>query len=120
VNFDDFWQLYPRKVSKRPAMKLWAKMSEVDQERALIALPNHLACWKANGTEKEYIPHPSTWLSQARWEDEIEIKPKRKTHGDRRSDFIRELTGNTDSRTIDGESKVMDNEAVYAVPGPLR
>jgi hypothetical protein len=24
----------------------------------------------------QYIPHPSTWLNQRRWEDEMEVKQK--------------------------------------------
>jgi hypothetical protein len=24
------------------------------------------------GTEKQYIPHPSTWLNGERWEDDLE------------------------------------------------
>lgn len=75
--FDEFWQLYPRKVAKAVARKAFAKLSEAQQLEACKALPNHLAYWKAKETELEFVPHPSTWLNQERWEDEIVIEPKK-------------------------------------------
>ena len=75
--FDEFWSLYPRKVAKAVARKSFAKLNEKQQLDACKALPNHLAYWKSKETELEFIPHPSTWLNQERWEDEIIIEPKK-------------------------------------------
>lgn len=75
--FEDFWKQYPRKIAKRSALKSWQRLSPVDQKLALDAITNHVAYWKASGTEPQYIPHASTWLNQGRFEDELEIvKPK--------------------------------------------
>jgi len=74
--FNEFWSLYPRKISKRVAEKSWSKMTPQEQSDALEALPNHLEYWKIKNTETEYIPHPATWLNQGRWEDELDMTVK--------------------------------------------
>ena len=75
--FERFWAAYPRKVSKKMALKSWLRLSLKDQELALEALPKHVEFWKVAQTELQYIPHPSTWLSQERFFDELELpKPK--------------------------------------------
>ena len=72
--FDKFWDLYPRKVSKRVAQKRFEALRSDEQKQALEALPNHVKYWKSKNTEMDFIPHASTWLSQFRWEDEIVIE----------------------------------------------
>jgi hypothetical protein len=76
--FNDFWVLYPRKISKRVAEKSWSKLTAQEQSDALEAIPNHLKYWKIKNTETEYIPHPATWLNQGRWEDELDMTIKTK------------------------------------------
>jgi hypothetical protein len=73
--FQEFWDLYPRKVAKRAAEKSWQRLSKQDQQEVLKALPNHIKYWQIKDTEKDYIPHPATWLNQGRWEDEIDLAP---------------------------------------------
>lgn len=77
--FAEFWFSYPRKVAKKEAEKAWLKMPAQAREKALEALPVHIAYWEQTQTEKTFIPHPATWLRGERYEDEIEIpqpKPK--------------------------------------------
>ncbi len=74
--FTDWYQAYPRKVARADAEKMWKRMSPADQAAAIEALPKHIAKWLHDGTEKQYIPHPATWLNGKRWEDEIEIEVK--------------------------------------------
>jgi len=80
MTFAEFWQLYPRKVSKREAEKAWNRASLTDREAALVALPSHVKYWQLKDTSNEFIPHASTWLNQARFEDELdmtEAQPKK-------------------------------------------
>ena len=70
--FARFWSEYPRKVGKGKCEILWRriKVSDVLLETILTALEaqKHSVQWKRkNG---EFIPYPSTWLAQKRWEDE--------------------------------------------------
>jgi len=63
-----FWKAYPRKVGKLTASKIWKK-NKLDSfvHPILEALPKHKAFWD----KPEFIPHPSTWLGNRRWEDEF-------------------------------------------------
>ena len=72
--FETFWDMYPRKVSKRVAQRKFEALRKDEQELALKALPNHIKYWKSKNTEMEYIPHAATWLGQYRFEDEIVIE----------------------------------------------
>jgi len=75
--FEQFYALYPRKMSRKDALKAWDKMKPEERLKALEAIPHHTAYWKASGTENEFIPYPASWLRAERWDDEIEIpQPK--------------------------------------------
>jgi hypothetical protein len=76
--FAEFWGTWPRKVAKRDAEKAWSKLTPADKASALEALPLHVKHWRRNGTERQYIPHPATWLNGGRWEDEIEAEAQSK------------------------------------------
>lgn len=77
MNFEQFWSMYPRKVAKGAAMKAWVRLTPMEQQQALEALPNHVKYWELKQTEKEYICHASTWLNQWRWMDELDMTPKK-------------------------------------------
>lgn len=75
--FDKFWEKYPNKVGKIAAQKAWKKLApnESDLETIINALERQKSSkmWK----EGIGIPHPSTYLNQARFLDEpIEEKKK--------------------------------------------
>tara|TARA_R100001594_G_scaffold77470_1_gene112077 strand:+ start:197 stop:604 length:408 start_codon:yes stop_codon:yes gene_type:complete len=77
ITFDEFYKLYPRKVGRFMANKSFKKLSRRDKMLAYDGLLNYIRFWEHNKTEKQFIPHPSTWINQRRWEDEIEL-PKTK------------------------------------------
>lgn len=69
--FARWWSLYPRKTNKQAALKAWRKLNPDE------ALQSRLrAATVAQATSEQWrrgiIPHASTWLNQARWEDEVE------------------------------------------------
>jgi hypothetical protein len=72
--FDDFWKLYPRREGKAAAAKAWAKATKTakadDILTGLRAQLPHLAMQRR--TDGDFRPHPSTWLNQGRWADEID------------------------------------------------
>lgn len=72
--FETFWEMYPRKVSKRVAQRKFEALRKDEQELAVKALPNHIKYWKSKNTEMEFIPHAATWIGQYRFEDEIVIE----------------------------------------------
>ena len=72
--FQRFWSAYPRKVSKSCCKKAWQRINPCPAltEIILSAVEAHKETkqWQ----DKQYIPYPSTWLNQKRWEDELEEK----------------------------------------------
>lgn len=67
--FDVFWSDYPKKVGKGAAEKSWKKLNPpLDVVMAALAVQKDSPQWtKDNG---QFIPNPTTWLNQKRWEDE--------------------------------------------------
>lgn len=66
--FDAFWRAYPRKVGKPKAQSAWKSVSK-DAVAVMIGLARWTVYWIARN-EPEFIPHPTTWLNQRRWEDD--------------------------------------------------
>ena len=74
--FDDFWAACPRKVGKGAARTKWKSAIKVATPDEIIAGMERAASdWRFKGVEKQFIPHPATWLSQERWDDEQEPDP---------------------------------------------
>lgn len=73
--FDNFWEVYPRKEGKKPARASFHKAvsSESDYNIIMEGLRNQREYLNNEHTraEKSYCQHASTWINQARWEDEI-------------------------------------------------
>lgn len=70
--FDDFWRVFPRKEGKEAARKAFRKLKPSPELRKTITddIRTKLmrGTWKT--AEKQFIPHPSTYLNGKRWEDE--------------------------------------------------
>lgn len=69
----EFWQAYPRKVSKDAAAKAFAKalarIAEPDPVATILSgLERAKAAWV--GKDPDFIPHAATWLNGGRWADE--------------------------------------------------
>lgn len=81
VLFDRFWQSYPRKVSKQEARRAFIKLkpTEAFTDMLIKAVMAQKKWDKGWQEDVRFIPHASTWLNQARWEDEqtkIPAKPR--------------------------------------------
>ena len=80
--FEEFWKAYPKKVGKGYAQECFKKIKPsrklVDTMLEAIAKQKKSDMWKRD--KGQYIPNPSTWLSQKRWEDDLggetEEKPR--------------------------------------------
>jgi len=78
VRFDEFWKAYPKKVGKAAAKKAYTRIKPTKELHAKMLAAIETAKrsdqWtKDNG---QFIPHPTTWLNQGRWDDELEVTPK--------------------------------------------
>ena len=72
TQFNDFYSLYPKKVKKQDVKK-WFQKNKPSNElfsSMLYSLEQFRASkeWQKDGGQ--FIPYPSTWLNQKRWEDE--------------------------------------------------
>ena len=71
-DFQQFWTLYPRKIGKAAAAKAWAKaLRQTDVPTIAAALRAQVTEWQASPDFPKYVPHPTTWLNQGRWADEV-------------------------------------------------
>lgn len=71
--FERFWSAYPKKTGKGDARKSFLKIkpSSALLERMLSALAAASASYQWQRDKGRFIPNPSTWLNQQRWEDEV-------------------------------------------------
>lgn len=73
--FEDWYSAYPAKVAPAAAKTAWEKLTKrldfgdefVDRLIAAVEKAKQFSPKWRNG----YIPNPSTWLNQQRWEDEL-------------------------------------------------
>ena len=69
--FEQWWQLYPRKVGKQAARKAFAKALKLASLPTIgRGLEAAVAEWRTRETPMDKIPHATTWLNEGRWEDE--------------------------------------------------
>jgi hypothetical protein len=69
--FEQFWNLYPRKVGKKPASQKWQKL-KLDQVGHRIIEDVKIRKDRDAQWKRGFIPHPTTYLNQERWNDEIQ------------------------------------------------
>jgi hypothetical protein len=72
VDFDYWYDKYPRKKSRQDAERAWKKLKPAQRQLAMNALEDHIDHWRRKQTEVEFIPYPASWLNGKRWEDELE------------------------------------------------
>jgi len=72
--FDNFWLIYKRKIDKGRAEKSFNCLTTQEKILAVAGAKKWAEKWDAEKTESEYIPHPTTWLNNKRWETIPPIK----------------------------------------------
>jgi hypothetical protein len=69
--FVSFWSYYPRKTSKPAALRAWNGLNESQKQQIIKVIPDWVDAWR--NTDKRFIPHPSTWLNQHRFDDDVDV-----------------------------------------------
>ena len=71
--FNEFWSAYPRKVGKGKAKQIFMKLKPSKKllQTMLEAIKNQKNSIDWTKEKGQFIPHPSTWLNQERWQDEL-------------------------------------------------
>lgn len=74
--FTQFWKAYPKKQGKGLCWKWWKKHKPshelLQKMLTTIKLFSQSDKWVEKGGQ--YVPMPSTWLNQERWDDELPTK----------------------------------------------
>lgn len=70
IAFSEFWNLYNKKVgNKDKAEKKWNSLKDSERQKIIDTLPAFLN----SIPDKQYQPHPQTYLNNSRWNDEINL-----------------------------------------------
>ena len=73
-DFEEFWEVYPKKKGKGGAWKRWQQLSEqgvLPPLAEIIAAVNRQIEGDPEWYEERFIPNPAKWLEDRRWEDEF-------------------------------------------------
>ena len=65
--FENFWNLYDKKVGKEKCFKKWNVIPETEK----LKIKNHLRAYIAATPDKQYRKDPKTYLNNKSWDDEI-------------------------------------------------
>ena len=73
AGFDDFWDVYPKRVARGAAEKAWPKAVKAagDAEAIIAGAEAYAENMEAHRTAREFIAHPATWLNAKRWLDDL-------------------------------------------------
>lgn len=72
--FDQFWKLYPKKKSRKDALKAWEKLNPDSDLQAVMIASLAKQCVSRDWTKEggQFIPNAATWLNGERWNDVLQ------------------------------------------------
>lgn len=79
-DFEEFWKLYPRKIDKQKAYKAW---NQIDFRGVTLGtILKSVQAWAAceQWENERFIPHPTVFLNNKRWESDPPRPAPRKKH----------------------------------------
>ena len=65
--FDDFWNIYDKKVDRKNCESKWNKYSEETKEKIMLHIPSYVS----STPDKSFRKNPETYLNQEAWNNEI-------------------------------------------------
>jgi hypothetical protein len=68
--FNEFWDLYNKKLNRELSEKAFKKIKESEYDLIKKHIPNFVKQFK----DKQFQPYFSTYLNTKRWNDEVEVK----------------------------------------------
>lgn len=103
VSFEDFWKIYPRKKNKVRSKKIWDKKKYSDIATLICEDVVRRKHEEAQWQNPEFIPHPSTYLHNELWTDDITPKdtPPKKSGNSSFSNVMFGTSANKSGRTYD-------------------
>ena len=90
MSFETFWSVYPRKISKGYARKVWDKLKpDAAMEEKMMSALEYQKSWRSKAEKynkdlprdkRIFIPfwkNVGTWINQQCWDDEYESIPEK-------------------------------------------
>lgn len=73
--FNKFWEAYPKHISKVNALRVWNKLKpDLDLTNKIIdSVERFKKTFSWNKNNGQFIPYPTSFLINERWNDEIEV-----------------------------------------------
>lgn len=68
LGFDEFWAVYPRKVAKLAAKRMYARALKLTTPEAILEATRKYAN-EREGKDIQFTAHAATWLNAGRWDD---------------------------------------------------
>jgi len=65
--FENFWNLYNKRVDRKKCFQLWKKIKKKDKEKIFVNLPNYIE----RTPDLKFRKDPKTYLNNESWNDEI-------------------------------------------------
>lgn len=92
AEFEEVWQLYPRKQGKESAKKAYVKARNQGavKEEIEAGIKKYVEYIDHNKTEQRYIKQGSTWFNQRCWEDEYDNNGGNKNSNGKKKVSVRE------------------------------
>lgn len=88
ILFSVFWDVYGKKVGdKDKCIKTWEKLKDEERTKIIETLP----LFKAQFTDKQYLPYPQKYLSNKRWNDVIETKKTNSSLFEKHKDILNNI-----------------------------
>lgn len=117
--FNRWWSTYPNKTGKKPAFAIWKRINPpVDlliQHTTQSALSDRR--WLPDSKGETYIPNPTTYLNQERWNDEIQRAATAETGFERTARMANEYLSNSEcDEYSNGQALDLDGRAL---PSPV-
>jgi hypothetical protein len=77
VDFQRFWAVYPRRIAVQEAFRSWTMVvgNGVPAQVLIDAAEQYAKFADVHLLDVGHIAHPTTWLNQGRWEDELDFTP---------------------------------------------
>jgi hypothetical protein len=73
ASFILFWTTYPRKKDKKKAFRIWTDLNCHEKANTIIEKLKTQIAHDPQWQDAHFIPYPTTYLRNERWEDEVEV-----------------------------------------------
>ena len=70
IVFEEFWNLYEKKLSKEESLTAFKKIKSSEYD----LIKKHIPIFVKQFKDKQFQPYFSTYLNKKRWQDEVDVK----------------------------------------------